>query len=334
MKAFVDLQMALAAAELAFQHPHWDVIESAMKKFEDLRNGGFDELSEDEENIAEQADREIYRLYQDKEMERRATSPNVLEQHDLGNARVDHGANEGEDLRPKPTVALGARPKERQRSPPSGNQQEYEWPREDQGHAPKEPDWSDQYEPRCESPRDRRFHAPEREEGPRTSHYHPRNSAYLEPKLEYPRSRNIDYIAQEPEYEAHEEFGYKELKNEAGMEVHTKNYASTYRQSHSTAHPNQIARRNRKYGIWLTSRENPNIGSMKMPGTHDNGTRKKENNLGTLTVIHGGIYKPKYLLSAGTPGGTQRTRHGGRYTTRRSSTASLRRQPGLSRIFL
>ena len=218
MKAFVDLQMALAAAELAFQYPHWDVIESAMTKFEDLRNGGFNELSEDEKNIAEQADREIYRLYQDKKMERRTTSPNVLEQHEVGNERVDHGANEGEDLRPKPTVALGARPKKRQRSPPSGNQREYEWPREDRGHAPKVPDWSDQYEPRCDSPRDRRFRSPKREEGPRTSHYHPRNSAYLEPKLEYPRSRNIDCIAQEPEYEAHEEFGDRERKNEAGME--------------------------------------------------------------------------------------------------------------------
>ena len=187
MKAFVDRRTALAAAELAFKHSHWDVIESAMNKFEDLRNGGFDELSEDEKNIAEQADREIYRLYQDKDLERRTTSPNVHEQHDVGNERVDHGANEGEDLRPKPTAALGARPKERQPLPPLENQREYEWPREDYEHAPKVPDWSDRYEPRCVSPRDRRLLSPGSEEDPRTSHYYPRNPAYLEPKSEYPR---------------------------------------------------------------------------------------------------------------------------------------------------
>ena len=59
MKAYLDLQTALSAAELALHH--LDVIESAMKKFEYLRNGGFKRLSEDEKNIAEQADWEVYR---------------------------------------------------------------------------------------------------------------------------------------------------------------------------------------------------------------------------------------------------------------------------------
>ena len=40
MKTYLDLQTALAAAELVLQHPHLDVIESAMKKFENLRVGG------------------------------------------------------------------------------------------------------------------------------------------------------------------------------------------------------------------------------------------------------------------------------------------------------
>ena len=61
------------------------------------------------------------------------------------------------------------------------------------------------------------FRSPKREKSPRISHYHPRNSPYVEPKLEYPRSRNIDYISQEPEYGAHEEFGYRERKNNARM---------------------------------------------------------------------------------------------------------------------
>ena len=47
-------------------HPHLDVIESALKKFEDVRNGGRNGLSEDEKEIAEQADREMHRLYQEK----------------------------------------------------------------------------------------------------------------------------------------------------------------------------------------------------------------------------------------------------------------------------
>ena len=64
MKDFVELQTALAAAELAVLHPHLDVIESALKKFEDLRNGGRNGLSEDEKEVAEQADRDMHRLYQ------------------------------------------------------------------------------------------------------------------------------------------------------------------------------------------------------------------------------------------------------------------------------
>ena len=74
------------------------------------------------------------------------------------------------------------------------------------------------------SPRDRRFRSAKREEGPRASHYHPRHPAFLEPKLEYPRSRNIDYIAQEPEYGAHEEFEYRERKNNARMEQYGNSY--------------------------------------------------------------------------------------------------------------
>ena len=86
---------------------------------------------------------------------------NTLGHYESENKGEDSVISEGEDLRQRPTVALGARPKERQKSPPSGNHWEYEWPREDQGHAPKVPDLSDQYEPRCESPRDRRFRSPE-----------------------------------------------------------------------------------------------------------------------------------------------------------------------------
>ena len=55
VKDFVDLQTALAEAELAELHPHMDVIELAMKKIEDLRNGVLNGLSEDEKEIAEQA---------------------------------------------------------------------------------------------------------------------------------------------------------------------------------------------------------------------------------------------------------------------------------------
>ena len=85
MKELVDLQTALAAAELAELHPHLDVIESALKKFEDLRNGGHNGLSEDEKEIAEQADREMHRLYQEKEREiRQAMTPllNTLGQYE------------------------------------------------------------------------------------------------------------------------------------------------------------------------------------------------------------------------------------------------------------
>ena len=69
---------------------------------------------------------------------------NTLGQYESENKGEDPVISEGEDLRQRSTVALGARPKERQRSPPSGNQREYEWPRKDQGHAPIVPDWSDQ----------------------------------------------------------------------------------------------------------------------------------------------------------------------------------------------
>ena len=69
---------------------------------------------------------------------------NTLGQYESENKGEDPLISDGEDLRQRPTVALGARPKERQRSPPSGNQREYEWPRKDQGHAPIVPDWSDQ----------------------------------------------------------------------------------------------------------------------------------------------------------------------------------------------
>ena len=80
---------------------------------------------------------------------------NTLGQYELENKGEDPVISEGEDLRQRPTVALEARAKERQRSPPSENHREYEWPQEDQGHAPRVPDWSGQYAPRCESPRDR-----------------------------------------------------------------------------------------------------------------------------------------------------------------------------------
>ena len=147
-----------------------------------------------------------YRLYQDKEMERSSTSPNVLEQHDVGNERVDYVANEGEDLRSKPTAALGTRPWERQPLPPLGNQRKYEWPRE--------------------SPRDRRLRSPGREERPRTSHYYPRNPAYLENPNRNTRAVGISITSR---------------KNPSTE--HTRS-SGIYRWNHSTAHPNQIARRN------------------------------------------------------------------------------------------
>ena len=155
----------------------------------------------------------MHRLYQEKEREiRQAMTPllNTLGQYESENKGEDPVISKGEDLRQRPTVALGARPTERQRSAPAGNQREYEWAREEQGHAPKVPDWSNQYEPRCKSSR--------------ASHYHPRNSAYLEPKSEYPRSRNIEYIAQESEYGAHEEFGYRERKDNARIEQCENSY--------------------------------------------------------------------------------------------------------------
>ena len=117
MKDFVDLQRALAAAELL--HPHLDVIESALKKFEDLRNGGRNGLSEDEKEIAEQADREMHRLYQEKEREmRQAMTPllNTLAQYETEHKRGDPVISDREDLRQRPTVALGARLKETQRT--------------------------------------------------------------------------------------------------------------------------------------------------------------------------------------------------------------------------
>ena len=53
MRDIVDVHTTLAAAELAVQHPNLDVIESAIKKFDDLRNRGLNGLSEDEREIAE-----------------------------------------------------------------------------------------------------------------------------------------------------------------------------------------------------------------------------------------------------------------------------------------
>ena len=127
MKAYLDLQTALSAAELALNHPHLDVRDSAMKKFEYLRNGGFKELSEDEKNIVEQADRKVYRLYQDRERELRNSTPtslNSLGQDDVEYKREDLALNKEDDVSQKPTAALGARPKEEQRSPPSRSHQE------------------------------------------------------------------------------------------------------------------------------------------------------------------------------------------------------------------
>ena len=75
-------------AELAMLHPHLDVIESALKMFEELRNGGRNGLSEDEKKIAEQA----HRLYQEKEREmRQAMTPllNTLGQYESENKGKD-----------------------------------------------------------------------------------------------------------------------------------------------------------------------------------------------------------------------------------------------------
>ena len=102
MKDFVDLQTALAAAELAVVHPHLDVIESALKKFEDLRNGGRNGLSEDEKKIVEKADREMHRFYQEKEREMRQAMTlllNTLRQYESEYKGEDPVISEGEDLR-------------------------------------------------------------------------------------------------------------------------------------------------------------------------------------------------------------------------------------------
>ena len=116
MKAYLDLQTALATAELVLQHPHLDVIESAMKKFGNLRDGGFKELSEDEKDIAEQAEREVYnRLYQYRVRELKnstTTSFNAPGQYDVENTGEDLAINEEDDITQRPTAALGARPKE------------------------------------------------------------------------------------------------------------------------------------------------------------------------------------------------------------------------------
>ena len=207
MKAYLDLQTALAAAELALQHPHLDVIESAMKKFENLRDGGFKELSEHEKDIAGQADQEVYRLYEDRARELRNsinTSLNALGQCDVENKGEDLAINKEDDISRRPTTALGVRPKEERRSPPSRTHQECEGPRKDQEHTPRVPNWGGQYEPRCESPRKRRFSSPRRAEEPLTIHYYQQHTAYPEPKVESPRSRNQAYIEQELEYRARE----------------------------------------------------------------------------------------------------------------------------------
>ena len=91
MKDFVDLETAQVAAELAVLHPHLDVIESALKKFEDLRNGGHNGLSEDEKEIAEQKEREM----------RKVMTPllNTLGQYESENKGEDPAITEGEVLR-------------------------------------------------------------------------------------------------------------------------------------------------------------------------------------------------------------------------------------------
>ena len=74
----------------------------------------------------------MHRLYQEKEREiRQAMTPllNTLGQYESENKGENPVISEGEDLRQGP--------KERQRSPPAGNQREYEWPREEQGHDRK-----------------------------------------------------------------------------------------------------------------------------------------------------------------------------------------------------
>ena len=68
---------------------------------ENLRDGGFKELSEDEKDIAEQADRKVYRLYQDRAKELRnstTTSLNALGQCDVENKGEDLAINKGDDI--------------------------------------------------------------------------------------------------------------------------------------------------------------------------------------------------------------------------------------------
>ena len=227
MKAYLDLQTALSTAELSLHHPHLDVIKSAMIKFEYLRHGGFKELSEDEKNIAEQADQEVYRLYQDRERElwnSTPTSLNALGQDGVEYKREDLALNKEDDVSQKPTAALGARPKEEQRSPPSRTHQECVGSRRNQEHTPKVLDWVDQYEPRCESPRERRLSSPKRGGESWMTRYYQQETEHLEPKLETPRSRNQAYIEQKLVYGAREQFRYREQRNDAALEHYGESY--------------------------------------------------------------------------------------------------------------
>ena len=70
----------------------------------------------------------MYRLYQEKEREiRNAMIPslNTLGQYEVENKGEDLAINKEDDLRQRPITVQGTRPKEEQRSSPSGNHQEY-----------------------------------------------------------------------------------------------------------------------------------------------------------------------------------------------------------------
>ena len=126
--------------------------------------------------------------------------------------------------------------------------------------------------------------------------------AYLEPKSEYPRSKNIDYVAQESEYGVHEEFGYKERKNNARMEQYGNSYDKPHKYTpaelfYRAPEPDSPARQKVRDLTYIKRepeyREHENVWDSR---------QRYEEEREPYRNPHGdprGYYKPKYPIKRG-----------------------------------
>ena len=107
--------------------------------------------------------------------------------------------------------------------------------------------------------------------------YYQQETAYLEPKLETPRSRNQAYIEQKLEYGAREQFRYREQRNDAALEQCGESYngprgyipTESFYRSSEPDHPERQRVRNLD-----SAGESPNIGHVRTSVCCSVGTRQ------------------------------------------------------------